>query len=558
MKKRCRQSGVEFEISPEEAQFYESLELPLPRLCPEERQRRRIAYRNFRTLCYRPCDATQKRILSMYSQDCPFPVYETNYWWSDAWSAFDYGRAIDFQRPFFEQYQALAAAVPRFPIMNLQSENCGYSNFVFRAKDCYLVFGCVDNDSCMYGHIVWESENCVDNLYVYRSQWCSNCVDCVECYDVHYSFESTGCTESYFLYDCRSCSNCFGCWNLRGAQYCLFNQQFSREEYKQSMQQMFPMTWEKIEYVSGLLEERRRAECVVPEHFGLKNEDVSGNHIYESKNLENCWDAKVLENCRHCYTVLNTNNSHDISFTAGPVQFCADVLTVTGCERVFYSHMLSNCSDSYLSEFCFNCRDVFGCIGLRNAQYCIFNKQYSKDDYFALRKRLIAHMEQTEEWGEFFPIKDSPFAYNESIVNEYYPLTKQEAQSLGWRWKERNVPSAVPAAESAPKTINEADSETCKRVFKCQKSGQAYKVIPQELDFYRRIGLPLPSYCPDVRHEQRMNLRSARRLEPRTCAKCKGAILTAHTETAETKLLCQDCYQNVLHASIDTPLRAND
>ncbi len=547
MKRRCGQSSQEFEISSDEAAFYDSQGLPLPRLCPKERQRRRIAYRNFRTLCYRNCDATGKRILSMYSPDSSFPVYDTTYWWSDNWSAVDYGKDIDFNRPFFEQYQELAGAVPRFPIMNLLSENCGYSNFVFRAKDCYLVFGCVDNDSCMYGHIVWESENCVDNLYVYRSQWCSNSIDCVECYDVHFSLESANCTESYFLYDCRSCTNCFGCWNLRGAQYCLFNQQLTREEYKQSLSQMFPLSWEKIDYVSGLLEERRSEESVVPEYFGLKNEDVSGNHIYESKSLENCWDAKVLENCRHCYTVLNTNNSHDVSFTAGPVQFCAEVLSVTGCERVYYSHMLSNCSDAYLSEFCFNCKDIFGCNGLRNAQYCIFNKQYSEDEYFDLKQRLISHMEQTEEWGEFFPIENSPFAYNESIVQEYYPLNPEEARSRGWRWKDVPQKKQSSAAELAPKTIAEAGSDTLSKVFACQKTGQAYKVIARELDFYRRVDLPLPIHSPDTRHELRMKKRAKRELSSATCGKCGSAILTAHTSSASERLRCTACYERALY-----------
>jgi hypothetical protein len=36
-------------------------------------------------------------------------------------------------------------------------------------------------------------------------------------------------------------------------------------------------------------------------------------------------------------------------------------------------------------------------------------------------------MQTTGERGEFFPAQMSTFGYNESIANDFYPLTKQEA-----------------------------------------------------------------------------------------------------------------------------------
>ena len=35
-----------------------------------------------------------------------------------------------------------------------------------------------------------------------------------------------------------------------------------------------------------------------------------------------------------------------------------------------------------------------------------------------------------------FPLKTSPFAYNESTSYEYYPLSKDEVLARGWKWKE--------------------------------------------------------------------------------------------------------------------------
>jgi len=231
MRRTCAASGVPFEISAEDRRFYEKMGVPPPQLSPEERQRRRIAFRNFRSLYRRPCDGTGKTTIAMYDVDSPFPVYSHEYWWSDAWDAGGYSRDFDFGRPFFEQYKQLSDVVPRFAVMNVQAENCIFSNMVYSSHNCYLVFGCVCSEDCLYGHIVWDSRNCVDTLYAYRCEWCSHSIDIVDCYGLHYSTECAGCRESYFLHDCKNCKNCFACTNLRNRQYCFYNEQYTKDEY---------------------------------------------------------------------------------------------------------------------------------------------------------------------------------------------------------------------------------------------------------------------------------------------------------------------------------------
>lgn len=46
---------------------------------------------------------------------------------------------------------------------------------------------------------------------------------------------------------------------------------------------------------------------------------------------------------------------------------------------------------------CFYSSDIFGCIGLRNKQYCIFNKQYTKEEYEKLVPKIIEHMQKNGE-----------------------------------------------------------------------------------------------------------------------------------------------------------------
>ena len=478
----------------------------------------------------------------MYGATAPFPVFENKRWWSDDWDAFSYGRDIDFSRPFLEQYAELAREVPRFALMNFNCENSDFCNFAMDSRNCYLVFGCVRNEDCFYGHIVWDSRNCLDCLYVYRCEWCSHSVDLVDCYDVHYSKEATSCRESYFLFDCAGCNNCFCCSGLRTRQYCLLNEQLTKEEYFRRIRALFPLSVSAAGLFAVRLEELQRRHPGYPQLFGSQYEDVTGNHIYSSQCLRYAFDAKACEQAKYLFTAHGVSNSYDISFTGGGAQFSVDSLTLSNAQEVIYSQVAFNSANVAYSEFCFSSQDIFGCIGLRQGKCCILNKRYSKEKYLDLRFRLVSHMQSNGEWGEFFPSELSPFPYNESIVNEYMPITEAEARRRGLRWETRPSYEAPPAGSSSvPERITEATDETLREVFYCQATHKPYKVIAAEIEFCRRMGLPLSPLCPDERHLRRMALRASRELAQVRCSNCDVELETAHVPPYAGKVFCAKC-----------------
>ncbi|EKE26628.1 MAG: hypothetical protein ACD_4C00223G0004, partial [uncultured bacterium (gcode 4)] len=84
---------------------------------------------------------------------------------------------------------------------------------------------------------------------------------------------------------------------------------------------------------------------------------------YNSNNIIDCYSVNWLENCF----------------------FCVD------CQKsflLFNSQNCSNCSDSKFLLNCVNCKNCFGCINLYNKEFYIFNKQYSKEQYFEKIKTL--------------------------------------------------------------------------------------------------------------------------------------------------------------------------
>ena len=111
--KTCLLSGKDFVITDRDLEFYDKISpvfagqqylIPSPTLCPDEKQRRRLAFRNERKLYKRKCDKSGKEIVSIYSSDTSSVVYDQKVWWSDDWSPLDYGKTFDFERSFFEQF----------------------------------------------------------------------------------------------------------------------------------------------------------------------------------------------------------------------------------------------------------------------------------------------------------------------------------------------------------------------------------------------------------------------------------------------------------------------
>ncbi len=98
-KKICRISGQEFFVTDKDLELLDIISpvfggqkysLPTPTLAPDERQKRRLSFRNERKMYKRKCDLSGKEIISVYSPDKPYPVYDQKVWWSDDWDSTDY------------------------------------------------------------------------------------------------------------------------------------------------------------------------------------------------------------------------------------------------------------------------------------------------------------------------------------------------------------------------------------------------------------------------------------------------------------------------------------
>ncbi|MCR4328237.1 MAG: hypothetical protein NUV53_01835 [Patescibacteria group bacterium] len=545
--RQCQNCKQSFQIDAQDFAFYEKISVPPPTWCPQCRLKRRMIFRNFKTLYKRPSDKSGVSLISMYSPKSPHKVYSYEEWWADNWDPKAWGKPFDFSRPFFEQFHELLLAVPRFNLANLNSQSCEYSNFTLNSKNCYLVFGCVDDEDCAYGHIVWESKDSLDNLYLYKSELCYESVDCVGSYGLKYCTECESCNDCIGCYDCRSCTNCIGCVGLKQKSYHIFNDPVTKEEYESFVaQHLFtnPVT------VPFILEKQKELRKKIPQRyfFGLHNNRVSGNHIYNAKNLHYSFDVKGGEDSKFIFTGRNAKDSYDVSFSPD-VEQVYESITCSKTKNVYFSHSCNGSHDIAYCDTCFSSHNIFGCVGLRNAEYCILNVQYTKEEYEALREKIIAHMKNTGEYGEFFPVALSPFGYNEAIVNEYYPIEKETALSQGFRWSDGlsiTTGQETIAHEALPKNPDEFTDALTAHTLKCFRCMRNYRLIAKEVGFYTRMKLPIPSECFNCRHARRMQMRNIRALWQGTCARCGTGFETSYSpeQQKEYKMYCEACYQN--------------
>lgn len=419
MEKQCVECGKGFDISDQDIAFCKRINVPSPILCPQDRQRKRLAWRNEWNLYRRKCDKTNKFIISSYPQDSPFPVYEYDEWWADNWTAFDYGQKFDFGRPFFEQFRELIQKVPRMNLSSGHNENCDYVNYSNYSKDCYLIFGCHASEKCIFSWRVHRSLGCYDCAQLESCKYCYECVDCENCYELYFGRNCENCSESWYLYNCLSCKDCFLCCNLIHKRYHILNRKYSKDDYEKKVAELKKLApsnlWQKFDELK--LESPHKALNVI------NCQNCSGDYLVNCKNCDHVFTARECEDCKYLYIGEHTTDCLDCDIVGWPAELCYESIgTCVKAYANFFSSFSWSCSNIYYCDSCFSSSNLFGCIGLRRNKYCILNKQYSEDEYNKLVLRIIEHMKQTGEYGEFFPSEMSPFLYTDTVANDYFPL----------------------------------------------------------------------------------------------------------------------------------------
>ncbi len=573
----CQNCKKDFPVEQEDFNFYEKIKVPPPTFCPECRLIRRMTWRNERSLFRRNCANTGKQIITMFHPDVNVVVFDHDIWWSDKWEPTDYGKDYDFSRPFFEQFQELLSITP---LANLGNSNClgsPYGNYNTDCKYCYLLYASFNNEKTHYSYGAVRLKDCMDMYTCFHSELSYEDIMSGDLYKTHFSYDADESINSFFLKYSKNMQDCIGCINLRNKSRCILNVEYSKEKYEAKKKELDFGSYQVLSEFENSFNE---FVLNVPYRYAhiMKSVNVTGDNIINSKNVKSCFDIyENVEDSKYLIHCLDAKECYDLYGGGAIMSLMYEGVGVgKDASEQLFSIFSNTCFKTYYTYMCYNSKNIFGCIGLRGKQYCILNKQYTKEEYFKLMPKIIEQMNAVPyrdkkglvyKYGEFFPSELSPFAYNETIAQEYFTKTKEEMIKNGYAYRapvEKDYQTTIKSVE-LPDHVKDAPDSIIEEVIACPNDGdektqctKAYKIIKSELEFLRNNNIALPRYCPNCRHYKRLKQRNPLKLWYRSCMcdkaghfhgenKCIVEFETAYSPERRETVYCEKCYQQEVY-----------
>lgn len=421
---------------------------------------------------------------------------DTNLWYSFL--------DIDETQSFLDQFSYLYYH-HEFPLVNhyWPQENAQRWDEVWWANNVYLSVSAWDNAENVLYTFKWESSvrNVVSCVNV--TQNCENVYNSKtirSSYNVFFSRFIYNCRDIWFSDNLLGCSECILCSNLQDQSYCIENKNYSKEEYMKKKNEILKMKEKFESYYNGLSLQWAVRLC-----HNVK----SWYALYNCSDVENAYELSNLNRARNilysdggndssdCYDVIDvatdrTHHLYAVMWQAfGDHIYCS--VNTTESSNIYYSFMLQSCS------FC------LWCTQLKNKSYCIFNKQYTKEDRYTKVDEIFSQMEGDWQLWEFFPATMNPFYFNDTaayLIDSSF--TKEEVTALWYLRRDEEIKVDIPPFmetvsydklseyewyDSEAKWFIDAD--ILKKVI-VDEQGNSYRIIKMEYDFLVKHGLPLP------------------------------------------------------------------
>ncbi|KKP85856.1 hypothetical protein A3B84_01205 [Candidatus Nomurabacteria bacterium RIFCSPHIGHO2_02_FULL_35_13] len=553
----CKWKGMhsycenEFNIEEGDIKFLKMFSMPPPNFCPTCRRMRRFVHMNFSRLFKRECDAPshKEKMISIFPEECPFPVYDYQYFIGDEFNAFSFGVKYEEDDNPIKILSSIRKKFPMPSFLNRDpsSINSEYSNGGRDLKNGYYVMACYHVEDAWYSSMIQKSRNVMDSLYIWDSEFIYECFSSDHLYKSSFIYFSSNCIDSIFLFDCRNCQNCFGCVNLRNNRYCVYNKQLSKEEYESFINSVFPLSKEALNsYEKKFWDLVKTLPANGPRNIATSN--VSGVNITNSKNLYDVIDADNSENIRHADGALSHRDSMDFLFSGGNSSLLYMTTNIgSQSSRVKFSLSSKGCTDC---EFIFNSKNLnncFMCFGLQNKSYCVLNRQYTEEEYFKIIDDIKFKCLEEGIYGNGLGLEFSAQAYNFSLAQISFPLSDKEIVKLGGyvaKEPETNVGNIeVIKYKDLPKTIQEVSNDILNKAILCETSSRPFRITASELGFYRRMNLPLPDMHPLLRIEKRLRFVKDGKKYKAVCKKCDKDIETVFNPSENFLIYCDKCYQ---------------
>jgi len=551
--KNCQRCKKDFILDTDDLGFYEKMKVPAPKICPDCRFKMKALFRNETTLYSgRKCGLCGKGVISMYNPKSVYTIYCYECFYSEKWEARDYAMDYDEHRPFVEQFGQLLKKVPKITTylslgygLNVNSE---YTNMASGCKNCYLVFNTGPAEEVLYARGIRDSRDCADMYFAVNAERCYECINVHQSSGILWGKNINGSVDSSFVLNCRGAVNCFGCINLNNKSYYFLNKPMPPEEYKKKVAEILG-SFAKTEKFRKEFE-KFALNFSMRENNNIRTTNSTGDYLFGCKNVKDSFEITKSEDCRYLFSSKEIKDSiGTIGYGVNSERLLEVVATGTS-SNIIGSYGIENSSDILYGFYTAKCQDCIGCDALKNGKYCILNKQYKKTEYIKLREKIIAELTEQDLYGLMIPPELAPFAYNETIAQDNFPMTKKTALAEGLKWEDdiqKTEGKETLKPEDLPDHIKDVLDSIVEEILRCTECNRNYKIIQQELLFYRKMSIPLPRKCFYCRHQNRITRRGPYKFWDRACAKCEKQIRTSYAPERPEIVYCEKCYQQEVY-----------
>jgi hypothetical protein len=336
---------------------------------------------------------------------------------------------------------------------------------------------------------------------------------------------------------------------LANKQYCIWNKQYSKDEYFEKIKEFNLWSYQNLENTKKKFQTFKQEQPILA-YYHRNCENSNGHALFNCKNTIWYWTFNAHD-AKYVYNSDSPIDSHDSQWWKYKLNY--QWLTNDNSYIAVCSNWCRNSKFVYYSDNCHNCEYIFACVGLKNKKYCILNKQYTKEEYETLVPKIIENMMKNWERGEYFPERLSPFAYNETTADWHYSLSYDDIIKRWYKQMDKtpslNIPDWMILLKwnEIPDNIDDISWDILGKWIVCQKSGKIFRIMKEELEFYRQNNFPIPRKHPHIRHTERMKSRPWKLLHIKNCDKCSIEILSVYPEDYEWKIYCEACYNHEIY-----------
>jgi len=335
----------------------------------------------------------KKNLISVFPNEKIFPVYCYNCYHGTKWDPLSYGLELDLSKPFLEQFHSLQNVVPRQYALVFDNVNCEYTNGVGFSKNCYLIFVSDYDEDCFYSYNIYHCRSCSDLINCHNCELCYDSLNCINCQKVFYSVDCKDSFDLYFSQDCIGCNNLVGCIGLRKKSYCIFNQQYSKNDYDKLFAQLDLSISTNLDNIKDKFNNLFKKYPFKYIH-GVNNYNVKGDNVSNSKDCSYVFSSKEMEDCKYIINGNTSKDCYECYVCVDKSELCFDSLGCFSSRSTIASHLPWSSYDLSYCDSCEVSSSLFGCVSLKNNKYCILNKQYTETEYNELKEKIIKNMKE--------------------------------------------------------------------------------------------------------------------------------------------------------------------